>query len=112
MSDVNLSPLVPAPEAPAFDATLRHLLQLEIPLADAVRVALGRRYGLPSYKVVPAFADRHGLNRTNTATALASQRPAPDDLLAALVVDLGGTADVWRELLWLAARPEPRQAVA
>ena len=52
------------------------------------------------------FADKHELPRQSTSQAINGTMRASDALIAALVEELGGTAGAWRELLWLAGKPE------
>jgi plasmid maintenance system antidote protein VapI len=54
---------------------------------------------------VAAFAEKHGLVRASVANHINGTVRATDDTIAALVEELGGTPDEWRELLWLAAKP-------
>lgn len=56
---------------------------------------------------VSDFADKHGLNRTSVTNHINAVTRPSDETIEALVAELGGTPDEWRELLWQAARPEP-----
>jgi plasmid maintenance system antidote protein VapI len=53
-----------------------------------------------------AFADQHGLNEKAVSNAINGNVRPSDDLIAAFVRELGGTEAEWRELLWLAAKPD------
>lgn len=59
---------------------------------------------------VSDFADKHGLQRPVLSDVINGNRRAPDAYVDALVKDLGGTVDEWRELLWLAGKPVPASA--
>lgn len=64
--------------------------------------AIKESLGMP----VSDFAEKHRLNRATTAHHInATMRPS-DATIAALVSELGGSADEWRRLLWLAAEPK------
>ena len=81
---------------------VREMVSARVPVGDAVRIAVGGS--------IPEFAKRHGLNRTVAAMAIYGKRtPVPSDVLAALIKELGGAEQEWRELLWLAAKPIPAQ---
>lgn len=55
---------------------------------------------------IAGFAERYHLNRTATSNHINGNVRATDDTVNALVSELGDTPDGWRELLWLAAKPE------
>ena len=75
-------------------------------IPTAIKDALAQQ-GLPT---VEAFASKHGLIRAVVSNQLnANVRPS-DSTIAALIAELGGTADEWRELLWLAAKPSQASA--
>jgi plasmid maintenance system antidote protein VapI len=73
---------------------VKKLVEAGAPIPEAIRVALG----MP----VSAFALRYGLPRSSVANHLNATVRATDETIAALVQELGGTSDEWRELLWLA----------
>jgi len=76
---------------------VKKLISAGLPISDAVKAALGM--------TVTAFAEKHRLPRSITAEALNGARVATSAQLDALVAELGGTREEWRELLWLAAKP-------
>jgi plasmid maintenance system antidote protein VapI len=70
-------------------------------IPTAIKEALSQ-VGLPT---VAAFAEKHDLARASVANHVNGTVKATDDTVAALVAELGGTTEEWRELLWLAAKP-------
>ena len=73
-------------------------------IAAGVSVGLAVRECLPDR--LQDFCARHGLVRSMVSGMLHGDRRASAGLIAALVAELGGTADEWRLLLWQGARPE------
>lgn len=55
---------------------------------------------------IAGFAAKYDLNEKAVSNAINGNVRATDGVLAALVAELGGTADKWRMLLWHAAKPE------
>lgn len=55
------------------------------------------------------FADKHGLPRPAVSNAINGNISPSDDLVAALVAELGGDPDDWRQLIWQAAKPKVRE---
>lgn len=47
---------------------------------------------------VRGLAERHGFQRTALSAALNGWRPATETMIDALVTELGGTAEEWRDL--------------
>lgn len=98
-----------------LDQTVQQLIDAGSPVGDAIRIALWRRAarlgltrGTNSYSAISEFAARHdGLRnqRPNVSATIYGKRPATEEILAALVEELGGTPDEMRELLWQAAKP-------
>ena len=98
-----------------LDQTVQQLIDAGAPVGDAIRIALWRRavrLGLTretnSYSAITEFAARHEPlknQRANVSATVYGRRPATDDIIAALVEELGGTTDEIRELLWQAAKP-------
>jgi plasmid maintenance system antidote protein VapI len=70
-------------------------------IPNAIRDALAER-GL----TISKFAEKYQLNRTATSNHINGNVKATSDTVEALIAELGGTADEWRELLWLAGKPE------
>ncbi|CAN5922614.1 hypothetical protein BH11GEM2_BH11GEM2_37710 [soil metagenome] len=54
---------------------------------------------------VVAFCDKHGIPRGTGSNHLNATVRASDATIAALVAELGGTENEWREMLWKAMRP-------
>lgn len=75
-------------------------------ITAAIKEALAQN-GL---KTVGEFAEKYSLNRSVASAALNALARPTNDTIAALIAELGGTADEWRELLWLAAKPEKASA--
>lgn len=66
-------------------------------IPEAIKGALGM--------TVMAFAEKHSIAYGTASNHLnATVRPS-DQTIAALVAELGGTENEWRELLWQAMRP-------
>lgn len=80
---------------------VKKLVRAGASIPTAIKEALSQA-GVTS---VAAFAEKHGLARGSVANHINGTQRATDDTIAALVAELGGTADEWRELLWLAAKP-------
>jgi hypothetical protein len=55
---------------------------------------------------IGGFADKYALMRQNTSQAINGTMRASDAMVAGLIAELGGTEAEWRELLWLAGKPE------
>lgn len=95
-----------------LDIVLAQLLEIGVSLGDAVRIALwkrGVRLGDTTHKhsrsAIPEFAIRHRLNRNNLTASLYSGRTPTDEMVSALITELGGTSTWWREQMWQLARP-------
>jgi hypothetical protein len=69
-------------------------------ITPAVLEALGQN-GL----TLTAFAQKYRLPYAHTSRGVNGNGPT-DALIRALCKELGGTEAEWRELLWLAAKPE------
>jgi transcriptional regulator with XRE-family HTH domain len=54
---------------------------------------------------IASFAEKHGLSESAVRNAVGGLQRAGAPTLAALATELGGSADEWAELLWLAAKP-------
>lgn len=72
-------------------------------ITQAIKLALVMKLGVT--QPVTAFADKYSLPRGSVSNHLNATTRAADDTIAALVTELGGTAEEWRELLWQAMRP-------
>lgn len=76
---------------------VKKLIAAGASITGAIKEALGMN--------VSEFAEKYQLSRATTAHHLnATMRPT-EATVNALVAELGGTPDEWRELLWLAADP-------
>lgn len=64
-------------------------------------MAIKESLGMP----VSDFAAKYNLPRGSVSNHLNGSVRATDDTINALVAELGGTPDEWRELLWLASKP-------
>ena len=101
MPEVNQKPL---------DVRVHRLIDAGAPVGDAVRIALARQLRAEARSGITVFADKHALARANTSAAIYGKRPAPAELLSALVEELGGSVREWAELLWHAAKPQALSA--
>jgi hypothetical protein len=81
---------------------VKNLIAAGAGIPDAIKVALA----IP----VTVFCERHELNYQDTITAIQGGKRASAKMLAALIAELEGTEDEWRELLWLAGKPESASA--
>jgi transcriptional regulator with XRE-family HTH domain len=54
---------------------------------------------------IASFAEKYGLGDSATRNAINGLQRAGATTLSALATELGGTADEWAEMLWLAAKP-------
>jgi plasmid maintenance system antidote protein VapI len=76
---------------------VKRLIDAGSSITGAIKESLGQP--------VAEFADTHGLPRTHISAVInGARRPTSDDI-AALITELGGTEDEWRQLLWEAGRP-------
>lgn len=66
-----------------------------------IPVAIKQSLGM----TVENFAEKYELPRPSVSNAINGNVRATDDLVAALIAELGGTADEWRLLLWEAGKP-------
>jgi predicted ArsR family transcriptional regulator len=82
-------------------AEVRQMIDAGVSIQTAIKEALSKN-GLGS---ITAFAEAHQLNPSAVRNHLGGLVRATDETVAALMAELGGTADEWRELLWMAAKP-------
>lgn len=80
---------------------VKNLMAHGASLGDAVRIALGD-------KTIPLVASERGLNRTTLSTALAGGRPPTVAEVEAMVAELGGTFEEWRDVFADAAAARVR----
>ncbi len=85
---------------------VKKLVRAGASIPTAIKEALSQA-GVPS---VAAFAEKHDLVRASVANHINGTVRATDDTIAALVAELGGTPDEWRELLWMASKPTAASA--
>ena len=82
---------------------VKKLIRAGASIPSAIRLAL-------EPLTVQAFAEKHGRNRNSVSNEINGNVRATDATIDALIAELGGSADEWRELLWLAGKPAPRDA--
>lgn len=83
---------------------VKNLMAAGAPLADAVRIALGDRS-------IPTIAIERNLNRSTLSNALSGGRAPTVEEIEAMVSELGGTFDEWREAFANAAAARVRSVV-
>lgn len=76
---------------------VKQLMAAGLTAPQAIKMALGMS--------LTEFADKHGAPRSSVANSVNAIQRASDQTIAALVAELGGTENEWRELLWQAMRP-------
>lgn len=81
---------------------VKQMVAAGVSIPTAIREALGAS--------LSDVADRRGVDRVRLSEAINGIRRPTAQVAAALVAELGGTEFEWRELLWLAAKPEPPAA--
>jgi plasmid maintenance system antidote protein VapI len=84
---------------------VKKLIEAGMSIPAAIKEALAQN-GLD----VSGFAERYQLNRAAASNHINGNVRPTDATIDALVSELGGAADEWRELLWLAAKPEKASA--
>jgi plasmid maintenance system antidote protein VapI len=80
---------------------VKQMVQSGVSIPTAIKEALSQN-GLDS---VEAFAAKYRLIRAAVSNHINGNVRPTDETIAALIAELGGTPDEWRELLWLAAKP-------
>lgn len=83
---------------------VKAMLAAGVSLSTAVQEALGNR-------TLREVAEEQGINRSNLSAVLTGLRVATPRDLSALVAELGGTAEEWRELLINAMRERATASV-
>jgi plasmid maintenance system antidote protein VapI len=76
---------------------VKQLIGAGLPITAAIKAAIGTP--------LSEFADRHAIPRSSVSNHLNGTVRATDDTIAALMKELGGSDEQWRELLWQAMRP-------
>jgi transcriptional regulator with XRE-family HTH domain len=78
---------------------VKALRELGLSIPVAIREAIG--------KSINDFAAANDINPTTVSETINGARRPTEKILTALISELGGTEDEWRELLWLAGKPVP-----
>jgi hypothetical protein len=86
---------------------VKQMVQAGVSIPTAIKEALSQN-GLDSLE---AFAGKYGLIRAAVSNHINGNVRPSDEAIAALISELGGTPDEWRELLWLAAKPAASASV-
>lgn len=81
---------------------VKKLIDLGVSIPNAIKEALG----MP----ISAFAERYDIPATVASDVINGGRRPTEKHVNALIAELGGTEDEWRELLWLAGKPQPTNA--
>lgn len=81
---------------------VKKMVEAGVSITGAIKEALSQG-GL---ETVNAFAEKYDLSRSSVGMHLRGYVRADDSTINALITELGGSADEWRELLWLAGKPE------
>ena len=76
---------------------VKQLMAAGVSPSQAIKLALA----MP----LSEFADKHGVPRSSVTNSVNAIQRASDATIDALVAELGGTPNEWRELLWHAMRP-------
>ena len=83
------------------------ILAAGIPLSVGLKVALAENpdHGESVRTAISDFADRHGMNRSSTSSAIHGGRKPTEQMLECLVLELGGTKEQWATMLYEASKP-------
>lgn len=81
---------------------VKKLVDAGASIPDAIKAALA--------VTVSEFADKYDVTQPMVSEAINGTRRPTERILAALIAELGGTEAEWRELLWLAGKPESTSA--
>lgn len=76
---------------------VKRLIDAGASIPGAIKEALG----MP----LTEFADKHALPRGTTSEVVNGGRRPTETQVQALIAELGGTPEEWRDLLWRAAKP-------
>lgn len=76
---------------------VKELMAAGLSITDAIKHSLGM--------TLKEFADKYSLAPASVSNHLNAVVRPTDATIAALVAELGGTENEWRELLWQAMRP-------
>lgn len=76
---------------------VKELMAAGLSAPDAIKHALGMPLG--------KFAEKYGIPAASVSTHVNAIVRPTDATIAALVAELGGTENEWRELLWQAMKP-------
>jgi hypothetical protein len=77
------------------------MIESGVTIPTAIKQCLAKN----GFASTAAFATGYELNASSTRNHLSGLVRATDDTIDALVAELRGKPDEWRELLWLAGRP-------
>lgn len=77
---------------------VKQMVAVGVSVSTAIREALGI--------TDVELARRHGLNKGAVSNQIAGRVRPTSEFVAALIAELGGAEAEWRELLWLAGKPE------
>lgn len=80
---------------------VKEFMALGLTIPSAIRAALDAN----GIKTVTGFCDKYDIPRGSGSNHLAATTIATDQTINALVAELGGTENEWRELLWQAMKP-------
>lgn len=69
---------------------------------SSIPAAIREAVGFPLNQV----AEKHGISHPDLSATINGARRPTERILSALIAELGGTEAEWRELLWLAGKPE------
>jgi transcriptional regulator with XRE-family HTH domain len=78
---------------------VKKLIEAGLTIPAAIREAIG----VP----LSQFAEKAQVNTPDLSAAINGAKRPTERILFALISEFGGTEDEWRELLWLAGKPEP-----
>lgn len=80
---------------------VKKLIDAGASIPTAIKEALAQN----GYDTIESFASAYRLPRPAFSNHINGNVRPSDETISALVAELGGTPDDWRELLWLAAKP-------
>jgi hypothetical protein len=86
--------------SPIIGAAMEKVKRM-VEAGTSIPTAIKDALGMP----VAMFARKHRLSRQAANSHINGTVRADELTIAALIEELGGQPDEWRELLWLAARP-------
>ncbi len=84
---------------------VKAIVEAGVSIPVAVREAL-------SPQTLREFAEKYAIPAPVVSDSINGNRRAPSRVIDALIAELGGTPEQWRELLWEAGRPDHLRASA